>query len=489
MAFIVSSRVSSLTIILIVLQIVSSQKRPDIKVNFEVLKPKGLRVWISDSSTSKISLFAFNGHVNRAIANEDVGSIRGEVMKAEDGKWAFEDHNVELKEGDVIYYYFVMSVDRSGYVVDNLSYTVRSPDLNGRPDDRSGDTTPNCQQSVTVVFGSSTPLCSGQTIFEDHFDTLKEDVWRIEQFIPNENPEYPFVSYQRLPSDPTVTVVDGKLRIVPKLQQNQPGFTNVSIIVDKLNLFEGCTAPTCSKQPTGADILPPVVSGRITTSLGFKFKYGTVHVRAKLPQGDWLYPEIMLEPLLNKYGNSKFASGVLKIATARGNKDLRAGSREYGNKVLYGGPIIDFDCRHELLNNNVLTNSRLWGDDFHEYSLRWSPDRIILLVDGVEWARVEPAASGLAGRLPRSCLHVPRTLLALGTRMAPFDEPFYLTLGVSAGGISEFEDNLTSNGGWPKPWRNGARKAMMNFWNDLNAWYPTWSQSELLVDYVKVVAL
>ncbi|KAM3966371.1 beta-1,3-glucan recognition protein 2 [Aphomia sociella] len=476
------SRVLSLAILLIALQDTLSQK-PTIKVKFELLTPKGLRISIPDSNSQKITLFVFHGHVNRVIGSDDVGSIKGEVMKPTNGLWVFEDHSVELKEGDVINYYFVVSINRTGYVYDNLSYTMPSLDNHSDLPDK------NCKSSITELRGSTAKLCSGQTIFEDNFDSLQENLWQIEQYIPVDNPEYPFVSYQRLSSEPTVSVVDGNLRIVPKLQQQQPGFNNMSIIADYLNLFDSCTAPACSKQPSGADILPPIVSGRLTTSKSFAFKYGTVHIRAKLPQGDWLYPEILLEPFLKRYGNSNFASGVLKIATARGNKELSSGSTNYGNKVLYGGPMLDFDCRHQLLKTNVLTNGRMWGDDFHEYSLHWSPDRIILLVDGVEWSRVEPAASGLGARLPRHCRHVPRTLLAAGERIAPFDDPFYITLGVSAGGISEFEDNVISRGNWPKPWTNGARKAMLNFWNDLDAWYPTWTQPELLVDYVKVIAL
>lgn len=39
----------------------------------------------------------------------------------------------------------------------------------------------------------------------------------------------------------------------------------------------------------GADIIPPVVTGRVT-SKNFAFTYGTVYVRAKMPKGDWLYP-------------------------------------------------------------------------------------------------------------------------------------------------------------------------------------------------------
>lgn len=49
------------------------------------------------------------------------------------------------------------------------------------------------------------------------------------------------------------------------------------------------TANDCVRQAKGANILPPIVSGRMTTK-SFAFTYGTIHIRAKLPQGDWLYP-------------------------------------------------------------------------------------------------------------------------------------------------------------------------------------------------------
>ncbi|XP_059057978.1 beta-1,3-glucan-binding protein-like [Achroia grisella] len=480
MARIVAGCVSNL-IILIVLRVdhtfTLEQRAPDIDVNFELINPKGIRIWIPDMGTSEITQFKFNGNINRTISIVSIGKIRADVTKPTDGRWIFEDNDVEVKAGDVIFYNFVAAVDGIEYVYDDLNKT-----LNGSNFD------PSCSQSATVIRGSTATICSGETIFEENFDILNQSVWQIEQYIPVDDPEYPFVSYQRFPSKRTVTLINGNLRIAPNLQQHQDGFTNKSLFTTNLNLIDRCTAPVCSKEPSGADILPPVVSGRIT-SKGFVFKYGTVHVRAKLPQGDWLYPEILLEPVLKKYGNSNFASGVLKIATARGNKELNSGLLDYGNKVLYGGPIMDFDCRKELLKTHQLKNSRQWGDDFHEYSLRWSPDGIVWSVDGVEWARIEPGTRGLVNSLPRSCQHLQRSQLEAGTLMAPFDDLFHITLGVSAGGISEFDDNLTSKGGWPKPWKNGARKAMLNFWKDLDSWYPTWNQSGMLVDYVKVIAL
>lgn len=455
-------------------------------MTIQALKPKGLRASIPDDA--KISLFVFQGHLNRAIGRTDVGSITGEVLEAKNGRWTFEDPSLELKVGDVINYYVVVSAERAGYIKDNLSFTVTTLE--------DGFSTPNpvptapveCKPTATKLRGGT--ACSGQTIFEENFNTLRDDVWQIEQYIPVYSTEFPFVSYQRLSQDPTVSVADGNLRIVPKLQQNLPGFSDTSIYTGSLNLFSGCTssAEACMKDAWGANILPPVVSGKIT-SKGFAFTYGTVYVRAKLPQGDWLYPEILLEPFLKKYGGTHYSSGVIKIASARGNKELSNGVIDYSNKLLFGGPIMDLKCHDYLLSSKMSNSERQWGDDFHEYAVRWTPDRITLSVDGQEWGRVEPAANGLYGRFPERCNELPRSLLGFGDKMAPFDDHFYLSFGVAAGSITEFPDGVHTMGGRSKPWTNPSSKAMLYFWQDMSAWLATWNQPQMLVDYVKVVAL
>ncbi|KAL0822274.1 hypothetical protein ABMA28_004389 [Loxostege sticticalis] len=473
-------RVLALIVIAIILQ-ASAQKFNVPEVKIEVFQPKGFRASIPDSSG--MTFFAFQGNVNRQISSTLVGSLKGEITQATNGRWVYDNPDIQLKIGDVINYYVFVSVNREGYVKDNLSYTVTD-----FVDDRSGVTQgpiPECKPTLTRVRGGR--ACAGQTIFEDTFDSLRSDLWQIEQYIPINHPEYPFVSYQRLSPNGPVSVSGGYLHIMPMLQQTLPGFNNDSIYLGSLDLFSGCTASAeaCFRQATGADILPPVASGRVTSS-AFAFTYGTVHVRAKLPQGDWIYPEILLEPFLKKYGSFSYASGVIKIASARGNADLRAGPDEYGNKVLYGGPVMDFQCRWQLLTNKMLTDGKKWGDDFHEYSVTWTPDQISLSVDGEQWARVD-ASRALRERFPQRCA-LPRSLLAKGTNLAPFDDHFYLTLGVAVGGISEFRDDIYS-GDKVKPWRDYGRKAMLSFWEDIGSWRPTWSQPELIVDYVKVVAL
>nr|AGT95925.1 beta1-3 glucan recognition protein [Ostrinia furnacalis] len=470
-------------VIAILLQTCCAQKFniPDVKI--EAFSPKGFRASIPDSPG--MSLFVFQGNVNRAIDSTAVGGLKGEITQATNGRWVYDNPDAQLKVGDVVNYYVFVSVNREGFVKDGLTYTITEfSSRSGNPTGPNPTPTPDCRPSATRIRGGK--ACAGQTIFEDNFDSFKDDLWQIEQYIPINHPEFPFVSYQRLSPNGPVSVSGGFLHIAPKLQQTLPGFNNESIYTGSLDLFSGCTASAeaCYRQAMGANILPPVASGRLTSSVAFT--YGTVTIRAKLPQGDWMYPELLLEPFLKKYGSSHFASGVIKIASARGNADLRAGPDEYGNKILYGGPVMDFQCRGQLLTNKVLTNGKMWGDDFHEYSITWLPDQITLSVDGEQWARVD-GSRALRDRFPQRCA-LPRTLLAKGSNLAPFDDHFYLTLGVAVGGISEFRDDAYS-GDRAKPWRDVAHKAMLSFWEHLDSWQQTWNQPELVVDYVKVVAL
>lgn len=55
----------------------------------------------------------------------------------------------------------------------------------------------------------------------------------------------------------------------------------------------GCTAVSSAQAGT---VINPVMSGRINTRGKKSIRYGKVEVRAKLPQGDWLWPAIWMLP-------------------------------------------------------------------------------------------------------------------------------------------------------------------------------------------------
>ena len=57
----------------------------------------------------------------------------------------------------------------------------------------------------------------------------------------------------------------------------------------------------CSRQARYGYILPPVLSGRVSTRRSFSFRYGVLEMRAKLPSGDWIYPgRVKLKLLLSR---------------------------------------------------------------------------------------------------------------------------------------------------------------------------------------------
>ena len=58
----------------------------------------------------------------------------------------------------------------------------------------------------------------------------------------------------------------------------------------------GANACTAVSSAQAGTVINPVMSGRINTRGKKSIKYGKVEVRAKLPQGDWLWPAIWMLP-------------------------------------------------------------------------------------------------------------------------------------------------------------------------------------------------
>lgn len=125
------------------------------------------------------------------------------------------------------------------------------------------------------------------------------------------------------------------------------------------------------------------------------------------------------------------------------------------------------------------------GDDFHVFTLTWTDQRITLGVDGANYATSNGNFKDLS-----SSLKIPHQgNWKRGNTMAPFDREFYVSLGVAAGGISDFPDNSTTGEEKiVKPWENTSPKAELRFWSSRDTWHPTWESQRagLIVDYVKV---
>ncbi|XP_045450596.1 beta-1,3-glucan-binding protein 2-like [Melitaea cinxia] len=421
---------------------INAQNEPK-SVKLEALTPQGLRVTIQDEGYSSCT---FAGSLNRETETKQWQLY---VPRAKNGLWVFTDRNYELRIGDHITYSIAVAKHSSEFRI-NGNWTVSEFVIDNEV------STCNISETNTLC---STQICKGTLIFSEEFDEPLNLKWQIEHMFP-QGPDYPFNAY----SNDKVKVGSGVLVISPS--RTLPGYSKT------WDMGYACTGEPgtneCKQRSVGPQILPPVVSGKVTTRKLFSFKYGRIDVRAKLPEGDWLIPEINLEPLYNEYGRQQYGSGLIRIAYVKGNQEF--------DHELYGGPIVcdKEPCRSSFLKKSPKISSS-WNKHFHVFSLIWKPDGFELLVDDKLYGEVKP---------PFEMSNIPHTeVWERGTAITPFDELFYISLGVRVGGINDFADTPE------KPWLNRSPKAMFKFWKDSYFWKKTWTSPELIVDYVRVYSL
>ncbi|XP_076239259.1 beta-1,3-glucan-binding protein [Calliopsis andreniformis] len=426
---------------------------------FEFLSPRGIRISIPHEEG--VQFFAFQGNVNKKIGPSQVGEISGEVYRQKDGKWTFQRENINMREGDIIHYWIYAQVDRSTYKRENQTWTVTS---------KSEETNVSSRETRKSTVGA--------LLFNETFNYFNKSVWKRDVKIPL-GPDYEFCVYHNEHHESLVQVQNGVLRIKPLILEDYYGESATSY--GKLQLG-GCTSnipAECTRKAAAFSILPPVMSARLMTKDHFYFRYGKIEIRAKFPEGDWLYPEIWLEPKYNNYGPG-YASGCIILGLARGNNNLI----NVNNRTIFDSRRLDFGVRidrstglENYMVSKIRENGPKWTKDFHVYTTIWTSDGFQFFVDGDEVDRLTPDTDGWLNDDKFD-------------KMAPFDQEFYITIGVGVGGIRVFPDE-TTNSGSPKPWRNVGAKAMLQFWNQRNQWLPIWRQENgahtaLEVDYIRV---
>lgn len=201
---------------------------------------------------------------------------------------------------------------------------------------------------------------------------------------------------------------------------------------------------------------------------------------------------IWMMPRYNSY-SSWPASGEIDIMESRGNKNLissygvNIGPQQVGS-TLHWGPNPDYN--KFMLTHFEKNNKTGYDSEFHRYQLEWTPEKIVFYVDDVAVGEVAPTEGGFweLGNLTATGLENP---WKGSSKMAPFDQEFYIIINLAIGGIGYFPDDATNPGG--KPWKNTSQKALTDFWEGRSQWLPTWNvtadNSHLQVDYVRVWAL
>ncbi|KAE9964159.1 hypothetical protein BLS_008584 [Venturia inaequalis] len=291
-------------------------------------------------------------------------------------------------------------------------------------------------------------------------------------------------------TDENVFVKDGALHIKPTLQDSALLETDGAVLdltkdgICTSSKWTDCIAVTNS---TNGSIINPVKSGRISTKIGAKIKFGRIEVEAKMPSGDWLWPAIWMLPADNVYGMWP-RSGEIDIVESRGNNYTYAqGGNNIVSSTLHFGPN---SANDGWWTNNVKRKAlhTTYASGFHTFGLEWSEKYLFTYIDTrllqVMYNHFDTPFF-TKGRFPLTDSNGTRldNPWQSGSDATPFDQDFYLILNVAVGGTNGwFKDGASG-----KPWVDGDPNAKRAFWNARDQWYPTWQKDgEMIVKSVKM---
>lgn len=154
----------------------------------------------------------------------------------------------------------------------------------------------------------------------------------------------------------------------------------------------------------------PYTSARIRTLQRAEWKFGRFEVRAKVPNGQGIWPAVWMLPTNSPHGGWA-ASGEIDILESRGSK-----VEETTGAIHFGGAW----PRNEFLAGAHTFRGRNAAEDFHVYAVEWNRDEITWSVDGEKYMvrKKEEWSSETAKDNPS----------------APFDTPFHLIMNVAVDG-------------------------------------------------------
>lgn len=150
-------------------------------------------------------------------------------------------------------------------------------------------------------------------------------------------------------------------------------------------------------------------SGKVTSQNKQDFMYGKVVARAKVPEGQGLWPAIWMMPQDESFYGQWPKCGEIDIMEVLGNDTATA----YGT-VHYGEPHADQQGVYTLTGST-------FADDFHEYSVEWEPGEMRFYIDNNLYHTVNDWFTAVDGQPEKEY-------------PAPFNQPFFVQMNLAVGG-------------------------------------------------------
>ncbi len=150
-------------------------------------------------------------------------------------------------------------------------------------------------------------------------------------------------------------------------------------------------------------------SGKVNSQNKKDFMYGKVVVRAKVPEGQGLWPAIWMMPQDEQFYGQWPKCGEIDIMEVLGSSVDTA----YGT-VHYGEP-------HAEQQGTVVLENGTFADDFHEFSVEWEPGEMRFYIDGEHYHTVNDWFTAVNGEDEKPY-------------PAPFNQPFFVQMNLAVGG-------------------------------------------------------
>ncbi|XP_037934684.1 gram-negative bacteria-binding protein 3-like [Teleopsis dalmanni] len=419
--------------------------------SFMRFEPRGFIVWIPNKPG--ISLFAFHGNLNQRMNGLEAGNWSVDVLSDEIGFWAYWNDDAVVNLGE-------SPITPDSLMFNDKNYQISQFNCNG------------CQNIRELI--RELTISNDENV--NRYTKYRRNILVSVQNRFASSPDYEFVMYVN--DVPEIFQFENSvMHIKPIATANY--YKEENPLKFDLNFGARCTGlqntDECKKNAKHSPLtfIPPFMSAQLSTRNTLSFKYGRVEIRAKLPQTEWVVPELWLQPVTYAYGVTNYQSGQVRIVFSRTNGT---------STDLYGGVILNSEeqWRYKKLCHLAKATDKNWYDNYHVFTLIWTEMYLAFAVDNAEYCRIHTLRD--INTLPN------HAQLSTGTKLAPFDQEFILTLGYGVGGHGDFSDNEK----WitPKPWENTDPRAIPNFVDYLNHKHGDWLQNgRLSIDSVKVFSV
>lgn len=252
------------------------------------------------------------------------------------------------------------------------------------------------EPSSSAASSSSAAAVGWELVWSDEFDGTAIDTskWSFEKnCMGGGNNE--LQCYTDRPEN--AFVADGKLHIVAKKES----FAGQA---------KGDDDPAYSADDKS--VTRDYTSARLRSKNKGDWTYGRMEIRAKLPQGQGIWPAIWMLPTEWKYGGWPL-SGEIDIMEAVNNNTANGGNATHGT-LHYGNSWPN----NKYTGTSYTSPKNVW-EEFHTYSIEWEEGEIRWYVDNKHFA-TQTKTGWFTGATPKE--------------NAPFDEAFHLIMNLAVGG-------------------------------------------------------